>query len=125
MNVWLAANGRTPGSMNPIERLCYLGKRGMGALEFEPATNSEKDTSVSIELNSLVEMAQQILGQRKTFATTIKADVKKGLEDIMDLCSDIVRFDKGVLNEKIPVESNHNESILNFEIYDPEGCYIN
>jgi len=59
------------------------------------------------------------------FEVPIPEVLKKGLEDIMDLCSDIVRFDKGVLNEKIPVESNHNESILNFEIYDPEGCYIN
>jgi serine/threonine-protein kinase HipA len=35
---WLATQGRTPESFNPVERLCYTGTRGMGALEFAPAT---------------------------------------------------------------------------------------
>jgi serine/threonine-protein kinase HipA len=83
LDAWLAAHGRMPGSMNPVERLCYLGKRGMGALEFEPSTRNEKDISVTVEIKSLVEMAQQILGQRKSFSTNIKADIKKGLEDII------------------------------------------
>lgn len=83
INAWLAANGRTPDSMNPVERLCYMGKRGLGALEFEPSLNTEKETAVSVEIKSLVEMAQQILGQRKTFSTNIKENVKKGLEDII------------------------------------------
>lgn len=83
INAWLAANGRTPGSMNPVERLCYMGKRGMGALEFEPAIRDEKDNAERVEIKSLIEMAQQILGQRKTFSTNIKESVKKGLEDII------------------------------------------
>jgi serine/threonine-protein kinase HipA len=37
MDTWLARRGRPSGSMNPIEKLCFIGKRGMGALEFEPA----------------------------------------------------------------------------------------
>jgi serine/threonine-protein kinase HipA len=37
INVWLAQNGRPANSMNPVELLCFIGKRGMGALEFEPA----------------------------------------------------------------------------------------
>ena len=83
VDAWLAAHGRTPASMNPVERLCYMGKRGMGALEFEPILSVAKESSVIVEINSLVEMAQQILGQRKSFTTNIQADVKKGLEDII------------------------------------------
>ncbi|MCD6068090.1 MAG: hypothetical protein K0S33_2916 [Bacteroidetes bacterium] len=83
INAWLAANGRTAESMNPVERLCYMGKRGLGALEFEPSLNTIKEAAVHVELKSLVEMAQQILGQRKAFTTNIKEDVKKGLEDII------------------------------------------
>lgn len=83
LNAWLASNGRTPGSMNPVERLCYMGKRGMGALEFEPSLRNDKEVAVTVELKSLVEMAQQILGQRKAFAANLKADVKRGLEDII------------------------------------------
>ena len=33
---WLASQGRTPESFNAVERLCYTGQRGMGALEFRP-----------------------------------------------------------------------------------------
>ena len=81
LNAWLASQGRSPGSMNPVERLCYMGTRGMGALEFEPNKNHE--SAVKVEINSLVEMAQQILGQRKSFTVNIKPNVKKGLEDII------------------------------------------
>ena len=34
---WLAAQGRMPDSFNAVERLCYVGARGIGALEFRPA----------------------------------------------------------------------------------------
>jgi serine/threonine-protein kinase HipA len=81
LNAWLASQGRSPGSMNPVERLCYMGTRGMGALEFEPNKNHE--SAVKVEIKSLVEMAQQILGQRKSFTVNIKPNVKKGLEDII------------------------------------------
>ena len=37
INVWLANQGRTPESFNPVERLCYTGIRGMGALEYLPS----------------------------------------------------------------------------------------
>lgn len=83
INAWLASHGRNPGSMNPVERLCYIGKRGMGAIEFEPATNTSIESSVPVEVKSLVEMAQQILGERKNFSVNLRADVKKGLEDII------------------------------------------
>lgn len=83
INAWLAANGRTPQSMNPVERLCYIGKRGLGALEFEPTLNTTKDVAVNVELKSLVEIAQQILGQRKNFSANIREDVKKAIEDII------------------------------------------
>ena len=37
IDIWLASQGRAPDSMNPVEKLCFIGTRGMGALEFEPA----------------------------------------------------------------------------------------
>jgi serine/threonine-protein kinase HipA len=37
IDAWLATQGRTPESFNAMERLCYTGRRGMGALEFAPA----------------------------------------------------------------------------------------
>ena len=37
IDAWLASQGRGANSFHPVERLCYIGRRGMGALEFEPA----------------------------------------------------------------------------------------
>ena len=42
MNEWLAKNGRNENSLNPIEQLCFIGERGMGALEFEPNKLAKK-----------------------------------------------------------------------------------
>ncbi len=77
IDAWLAATGRTSGSFNPVERLCYIGRRGMGALEFEPAVMSEKSNPVEIE--DLVMFANDILKNRKDF----KADLSdKGVHEI-------------------------------------------
>ncbi len=83
INAWLASQGRSSGSMNSVERLCYMGKRGMGALEFEPSLNKTKEAAVTLEIKSLVEMTQQILGERKQFSVNLNGDVKKGLENII------------------------------------------
>lgn len=65
---WLALTGRTSG--NPVETLCFLGKRCMGALEFEPATSPETDPDIRIEIDSLVEVAKEALSKRKRSAPT-------------------------------------------------------
>ncbi len=63
INVWLAQNGRPENSLNPVELLCFIGKRGMGALEFEP--NVQPDTkSYTLELSGLIETTKMLL-QRK------------------------------------------------------------
>lgn len=65
IDAWLASQGRQPGSFNAIERLCYTGKRGMGALEFSPAISpSEKQTTAPIAVSELVTLASEILTQR-------------------------------------------------------------
>lgn len=83
INAWLASQGREPDSMNPVERLCYIGNRGMGALEFEPPLDTKKEGAVDIDIKSLVEIAQQILSQRKKFSANIRKDTRKGIEDII------------------------------------------
>ena len=52
INIWLAQQGRPVNSMNPVEKLCFIGSRGMGALEFEPVATITSDTSTTIELES-------------------------------------------------------------------------
>ncbi|HSC67518.1 MAG TPA: type II toxin-antitoxin system HipA family toxin [Cellvibrio sp.] len=64
INAWLARNGRDPQSFNPLERLLYSGKRGMGALEYAPALRQVQSGNNKLELESLISMAQQVLDQR-------------------------------------------------------------
>ena len=64
INAWLSRNGRDPSSFNPLERLLYTAKRGMGALEYAPALRQTQTTSGKLELESLINMAQQVLDQR-------------------------------------------------------------
>lgn len=56
INIWLARNGRPHDSMNPVEQLCFIGSRGMGALEFEPAYVKTSKQTFAIEIKSLVEV---------------------------------------------------------------------
>lgn len=64
INAWLARSGRDPQSFNPLERLLYSGKRGIGALEYAPALRQVKNASDKLELESLIQLAQQVLDQR-------------------------------------------------------------
>ena len=77
---WLASNGRN--FANPVERLCYQGKRSMGALEFEPAHNDYLETSSNIEIDSLVATAREVLNQREAFSTNM-SDTKETLINII------------------------------------------
>jgi serine/threonine-protein kinase HipA len=65
IDAWLARQGRSPGSMNAVERLCYIGNRGMGALEFRPRIGPEARGGRRLHLDALVELASEILNQRQ------------------------------------------------------------
>lgn len=65
INVWLKSQNRPLNSLNPVEKLCFIGNRGMGALEFEPSTSKENNTSSKIEIDSLVKTAREILSERR------------------------------------------------------------
>src|ERR1700753_1757950 len=53
----LAGQGRAPGSFDAVERLCYIGMRGMGALEFVPALGPDPTIDDELHLAGLVELA--------------------------------------------------------------------
>jgi serine/threonine-protein kinase HipA len=78
INIWLAQNGRPENSLNPVELLCFIGKRGMGALEFEP-TISPVVPSASLELTQLILYTQQLLDNKKQ----LLLNTEVGLRDVM------------------------------------------
>ena len=79
---WLALTGRTSG--NSIEALCFLGKRCMGALEFEPAIDAV-DTDIRIEVDALVNVAREALADKSSFNVNISSDKKAAIAEILRL----------------------------------------
>lgn len=80
---WLALTGRT--SSNPIETLCFLGKRCMGALEFEPAMDMAFDPNTLFEIDSLVKVASDALAEKSSFGVNLNDDKKAAIAEILRL----------------------------------------
>lgn len=78
IDAWLATQGRAPASFNSIERLCYTGRRGMGALEFEPLLGPEATGAEQLQVDHLVELASEVLTHRNDLEAAFGDDRKKG-----------------------------------------------
>lgn len=72
IDAWLARQGRTPESMNPVERLCYIGKRAMGALEYEPSTGGIDLASSNLEISELVGLAREAINTKQALHTQLE-----------------------------------------------------
>jgi serine/threonine-protein kinase HipA len=83
INAWLARQGRAPGDLNPVERLCYVGERGMGALEFRPSTGPDTETSTEVDVAELVRLASAILQERSGWEHSLSDADEHGLEAIL------------------------------------------
>ena len=84
IDAWLATQGRRPESFNVIERLCYTGERGMGALEFAPATGPKARQASRIQIDKLVELAAEILAHRNDLRTSFADESREqALTDIL------------------------------------------
>ncbi|RPI19116.1 MAG: type II toxin-antitoxin system HipA family toxin [Ignavibacteriae bacterium] len=82
IDAWLARRGGEQ-NFNSVERLCYIGKRGMGALEFEPVIPLIDDVSESIQISELVNLTKEILNERKDLAVNIHDETTDGLLKII------------------------------------------
>lgn len=68
IDAWLATEGRSPGSFSAIERLCYTGTRGMGALEYAPARGPKPRHATKINVDALVKLASEVLTHHQNLA---------------------------------------------------------
>jgi serine/threonine-protein kinase HipA len=85
INAWLAQNGRPENSLNPVELLCFIGTRGMGALEFEPVNFKSNQTAFSIEMDNLVKITQEVVNNRQDFETNLNQEEQKALLDVLKI----------------------------------------
>ena len=116
---WLARNGRDSASFSPIERLCYTGKRGMGALEFFPAVIDQYDDSVPVEVSELVKLAQEIMSRRTGMAAQLGGAEADNADAIMDILR--VGTSAGGARPKAVIAMNNAGQILSGQAEVPKG----
>ncbi len=61
IDAWMATKGIEKSAVTVLDRLAYMGKRGMGALEFRPVRGSNTESSAPIEMKQLVEEARRLV----------------------------------------------------------------
>jgi serine/threonine-protein kinase HipA len=85
IDAWLAETGRSADRFSPVDRLCYIGNRGIGALEFEP-TVRKATRSKKLEVAQLVDLANRVLSERAALAGRLGGDNDaEALEDILSV----------------------------------------
>ena len=84
IDAWLATQGRNPDSLNPVERLCYIGTRGMGALEFKPTTAGAPTSRQNLQVGQLVKLANRVLNSRESLQGEFTGDDDaEAIQDIL------------------------------------------
>lgn len=114
---WLARNGRDSASFSPVERLCYTGKRGMGALEFSPPVIEGCYKSVAVEISELVKLAQDVMNERKGL------NVQFGDNENADAILDILRVgtSAGGARPKAVIAMNEKGDVMSGQADAPSG----
>ncbi len=120
IDTWLLRQGRDPQSFNPVERLCYIGQRGMGALEFKPSIGPEKlKKAVEIEVQGLLKLAQEVLTIRTGLDTHIKGSDEQKAEAILDILR--VGVSAGGMVPKAVIAINEEGHVLSGQTTIPKG----
>jgi serine/threonine-protein kinase HipA len=84
IDAWLATQGRSADSFSAIERLCYIGTRGMGALEYAPVLGPRPRRATRVNVDALVNLASEILTHRQNLSGHFSAPSRsKALADIL------------------------------------------
>lgn len=121
---WLALTGRHSG--NSIETLCFLGKRCMGALEFEPAMDAPYSANTQFEIDSLVNVASEALAEKRDFGANLSDDKKAAIAEIVRLGTSaggqrakaIIAFNRGtgeVLSGQVPAPAGFDYYLIKLD----------
>lgn len=85
INTWIKSQGRPLTDTNPVDRLCFIGSRGMGALEFTPEYRTDSNTSSRIDIEILRQVAEDMLSERKNFRSRLLPKDHKALLEILKI----------------------------------------
>jgi serine/threonine-protein kinase HipA len=70
VDAWLASQGRDRSSFDVVQRLCYVGTRGVGAIEFQPAREPAA-AGADLQVEALVRLASEVLAERAEFVAEL------------------------------------------------------
>lgn len=139
---WLESQGRSVAQFDVVERLCYVGARGMGALEFEPTMSSISPPDGELQVDALVKLASEALANKSEFVAELGANVETAaVAAIMSLGTSaggarpkaLIAFDEAsgeVRSGQIPVGPEFGQWIIKFDgvaksgdhgLNDPQG----
>ncbi|WP_346837094.1 type II toxin-antitoxin system HipA family toxin [Microbulbifer sp. SAOS-129_SWC] len=118
IDAWLARQGRTAADFSPIERLCYTGSRGMGALEFEPAVDGRFRESAPVEIAELVQLAQSVTHRQEGLNSHFD-----GGDDNAAALGDILRVgtSAGGARAKAVIAMNGDGDVCSGQVPAPQG----
>ncbi|MGL1931523.1 MAG: type II toxin-antitoxin system HipA family toxin [Desulfotalea sp.] len=71
INNWFKSQGVQLNELTPVDRLSYIGKRGMGALEFTPCLNPKLDIVVPLEVDQLLKLAKSALNNQRNLSANL------------------------------------------------------
>lgn len=119
IDAWLARNGRDSSGFSPVERLCYTGKRGMGALEFLPTVIEKYDDSVALEIAELVKLAQEVMHERKALDVQFGDADHENADAILDILR--VGTSAGGARPKAVIAMNDKGNVVSGQTDVPKG----
>jgi serine/threonine-protein kinase HipA len=86
IDAWLASRGRAPETFDSVERLCYIGRRGMGALEFAPSVGPAPAKGHDLQVAELVTLASEVLSRRQELVASLAAGhQEQAMRDILSV----------------------------------------
>ncbi len=80
---WLERQGKDIKSITPVEKLSYIGSRGMGALRFEPSLSPKARSSEKLEVESLINLTNKVLSERESMSMNLSEDEEKALSELI------------------------------------------
>jgi len=119
IDAWLTRNGRDIAGFSPVERLCYTGRRGMGALEFAPPVGRELDRPVPVAVAELVDLAQRVMSERLGLNAAIGPSEKENAEAVMDILR--VGTSAGGARPKAVIAMDGNGNVMSGQSDVPAG----
>jgi serine/threonine-protein kinase HipA len=119
IDAWLARNGRDIANFSSVERLCYAGKRAMGALEFSPPLQQGLDNPVAVEIAELARLAQEITSKRSALDVTLGENDAINNEALMDILR--VGTSAGGARPKAVIAMDDNGHVLSGQAEAPPG----